>query len=517
MMSSANMITIVVVAVYMIGMLVIGKIAEKKTKGSADDYLVAGRNMPLWMVTATLFATWWGGETVMGASGAALEGGIMDTLYDPWGCGAALIVAGLFYMKVCRDMKLRSMGSFYIHRFGHTTGLISSYALIPGYVLWLAVQILAIGKVFQVVLGLPIIVTTIIGAAVIIFYTYSGGILAVAWTDFVQMLLILIGLFFLMPISISKAGGWDVIRSYEPEGFWQIIPSMGDWETWLWWIAVMISMTFGNIPGPDLMQRSFIAKDSETAKKCGVIAGGMYWIFGLLPVAAALCFNALVGEGVISAADAAMVAEDSELVIPMLARAVMNPFFAAIFTAALLAAIMSSADSSLFATASIMANDLYPYYYKKKHNQQAEDSKIYTASRLAVLFTGIAAVIITFFANSLYQLLIFSIVYIWHMLFFPFTLGIYWKKCNSYGATAGMVVGLILLLVGCFTQGTAEPEPEWFWTLFPAVFSGLAVVVVSLLTQKINPPLPLTSEDNEIVKWPELAVNLPASFLKKEA
>lgn len=529
-----DIVVVIIVIIYMVGMLAIGKLAERKTKGSADEYLVAGRNMPLWMVTATLFATWWGAETVMGSSGTAFHEGIMSTLYDPWAGGAALILAGFFYMKVCRDMKLRSMGSFYKHRFGNLTALVASYAMVPGYVLWLACQILAIAKIFHAVLGWPIMSTSVIAAAVVIYYTYTGGILADVWTDFIQMFLILLGLALLIPIAIHAAGGWDVVNSsnnctstvvtaggcaaggwYEmhsskPDDFWRFFPDMGDLDKWIWWVAVFVCYSLGNIPGPDLMQRSFIAKDSRTAMRCGIIAGCMYWVLGLLPITAVLCFKALMRQDLIPLEITASVVKDSELLIPMLAQVIMHPWMVGIFIAALLSAIMSSGDSSLFASAAIIANDITPHYYAKKYGKAMEDGKIYLAGRWAVLGTGAAALLITLASDSLYQLLIFSVAYIWHMLFFPFTLGIYWKKCNAYGAISGMAVGLVVLLIACVTQYTAEPEPEWLWCLLPASLSGVAVVVVSLLTQKKNPPLPLTSEQDEIIKWPELAGNLPA-------
>lgn len=563
-MLSPTGIIVIVVTVYMIGMLVIGKMAEKRSQGSADEYLVAGRNMPLWMVTATLFATWWGAETVMGASGKAYEEGMMSTLYDPWACGAGLIIAGLFYMKVCRDMKLRSMGSFYRYRFGQATGVLASYTMVPSYILWLACQMLAVGKVFQVILGWPIWISTTVGALIIIYYTYSGGMLAVAWTDFVQMLIILVGLIIIVPVSINAARGWHVIQGYrkveigvvygnlESRGgggavacgglweafsnhpgideavkkmvdkefhvwrvvkkeserdFWQFFPRIGDWEKWLWWLAVVLSISLGNIPGPDLMQRAFIAKDSRTAQICGVISGSMYWVLGFLPVIAALCFRALVGEGIIPASDAAIVAGDGELLIPKLAMAVFPPILIGIFTAGLLSAIMSSADSSLFASTAIISNDLAGHYYQKWYGKKIDDKTLYKVSRLGVIFTGLAALVITFFADSLYRLLIMSIVYIWHVLFFPFTLGIYWKKCNAYGALAGMAVGMGVFLLGCFLQPDPDSE-DWLWMVLPAFCSGVTIIIASLLTQKRNPPLPLISEDGVVLKWPELAKDL---------
>ena len=494
------MILAIGVGIYLVGMLLIGYLASRRIKDS-DDYLVAGRRMPWWMVTATVFASWWGGETVMGAAGIAFTDGIMGTVYDPWAIGGCLLIAGFFYMGIIREMKLRTLGSFFRLRYDQRTLNVVSWLFVPEYVIWTAAQMLGMGKLAHVMLGIPTEVGVLAGAAIIILYTLAGGMLAVAWTDFAQTIIILVGTIVLLPIAINAAGGLEVALAHVPAGHLQLFPAFDDWNTWLWWIAAFCGVGLGSIPAPDLMQRAMIAKDTATAKRSTILAGVGYWTLGMIPLALGIAALALTQSGVL---DATVINADPELIVPLMGKTLLPPIAGALLVGALLAGLMSSADTALFAPATLLANDILAPWLGKRKGAALPDRDLLRLTRWCVLGLGVIAAAISFVSDSLYTLLIIAFVYVWNVVFFPFTLGIFWKRANAYGALAGMAAGFAVFMAGVVTQQTASPEPEAFWTLVPAACSGLATVIGSLFTQKQCPPKPLMDDFGNVLKWPEL-------------
>ncbi len=501
-----NMIEIVVIILYLIGMIVIGAVLARRIK-SSDDYLAAGRRMPMWLVTATLFATWWGGGTVLGGSGAAFYDGFHGVMYDPYGAGLTLILAGLLFMKIIHDAKVNTVAQFFSCRFGPWASSWSGILMVPTYCLWGAVQLVAIGKIFEVVLGWPYALTILIGTAIILAYTLLGGMLAVAWTDFFQILIVLAGLIIILPLSINLAGGWSKVVEATPKHFFAIFPAKGsemappDLGGWLWWISAILGVGLGSLACPDLYQRAIVAKTGKAASKAALTSGVGYWLLGVIPVYLAFVAIALIGQGVL---DGAAIEADSEKIVLLLTRAVLPPVLSAIFIASLLATVMSSGDSAMFAPAAILSNDLYKPLYEKSAKKALSDSGLILSTRVSVAIIAAIALIIGFFYANMYDLLIVAFELLFHMLFFPLILGVYWKKANAPGAISAMITGLVLSVGWFIIAGSLFPEPEWLSVLGPGTTGGVVMIIVSLATQKSHPPKALVSSDGKFLKWSDL-------------
>ena len=195
--------------------------------------------------------------------------------------------------------------------------------------------------------------------------------------------------------------------------------------------------------------------------------------------------------------------EDSEMVIPYLAKILLNPIGLGIFVGSLLATVMSSASSSIFASAVILSNDIYKYG-KELKGDNIGDEKALRVTKICVLIIGLLSLVVSFYAESLYDLMVFSFTILFNCLFFPFIFAFIWKKANAYGALSGMAIGFLITFAGCIIERTFVPEPEWFFTLVPAFANFAAMVIVSLATQKKNPPKALATKDGEIIKWGDL-------------
>jgi len=499
-------VEIITIVIYLAGMAIIGIILAKRIKGS-QDYLAGGRKMPMWLVTATLFATWWGGGTVLGGSGAAYYDGFHGVIYDPYGAGLTLILAGLLFMKIVHDAKVNTAAQFFSCRYGSWASRWSGILMVPTYILWSAVQLVAIGKIFEFVLGWNYSATIILGTAVILLYTVLGGILAVAWTDFAQVIITLLGLIIILPLSIKLAGGWSEVVATTPDHMFKLFPASGSELApptlggWLWWIGALLGVGLGSLACPDLYQRAIIAKNGKTAAGSALISGAGYWILGAIPIYLAFVAITLISQGTLTGD---IINEDSEKIILVLARTVLSPALAGIFIASLLAAVMSSGDSALFAPAAILSNDLYKPLYERS-GKKLSDKGLVNVTRVSVLIVAAIALLIGFSWSVMYDLLVIAFEMLFHVLFFPLILGVYWKKANAPGAVAGMITGFVIALTWMLIAGTMFPPPEWLATLGPGTVGGILMIIVSLATQKKHPPQPLYDTEGNILRFSELA------------
>ena len=498
-----------VVIIYLIAVLIIGWIAGKKTSSNTADYMVAGGKMPMWLTTATLLATFICGGTVIGGAGIAYSDGLRASIPDPFGACLCLIVSGFFYLKIIRKTGAKSAGSVYANRFGNVGAAVASLCMIPTFVFFGASQVAAAGKVFHTLLGWDFITMALISGIIIIVYTYMGGITAVAWTDFVQIGILILGVLILFPLilgHINELGGTGAAVSLMGEDFFSFGPEPGSLGVAgiLTYLALWVGTSAGAIPGCDVIQRSLVAKNGDQAKWSGVLSGVIMAAVGLLVVLIGAWSNLLADQGIINAANVARIAEDSELLIPLLAQQFMHPVVLALFLTGLLGAIMSSADSALFAPATIVSNDLIRPWMEKTGKPYV-DNDLTKWTRWSVLGIGILSIILGIMTESVFTLMVVGFTMQGGMLFFPLTLGLFWKKANKWGGVSGMIAGAVVIFFMMIIQGTPFPEPFWALTFLPMLISGLVMVVVSLATQKSCPPVALMDvSTNEPVKWGDL-------------
>jgi len=482
-----NIISLSIIVLFLLGIVMVGVIASRKTKDS-DGYIVANRSSGYFLIVGTLFATFWGGGTVLGGSGAAFSDGLMGVIEDPFAAGLALILVGVFFVKTLRKLNLNSIGELYLRRFNKNVSYSASALMIPTYVIWTSVQLLAIGKIANVIFGVNFMLAFLLGTLVVLIYTILGGILAVVWTDAIQMIIIIVGLVLIVIVGVNTVGGISVIKVNTPENFWEFLPSSGNGVSWIAYLAMWVGMALGNIPSPDIAQRAFVAKDEKTAQRGMITAGLLYWTIGFIPVFIALIGITMVNTNILDSTMIAKITEDSELLIPLLAKELLGPVGLGIFAGSLIAAVLSSASTSLFATAVIISNDIYkPVFLKDKK----DDKKIVLVTRLSVLLVGVMAIVIGLISDNLYDLTIFAFTLLFGILFFPFIFALKSKKVNSYGVLAGMFVGLFINLLGAVWQGSIIPEPWEFFTLVPALANLITILVVTYFTKDKDKATPL--------------------------
>src|SRR5512140_675837 len=229
------------VILYLLLSIGIGVYASSKVH-SAKDFAVAGRHLPLHIVTATVFATWFGAETVLGISATFVKEGLHGVVADPFGASLCLILAGLFFANRLYRMNLLTIGDYYRVRYSRTVELVTTICIVLSYLGWVSAQVKALGLVFNTVSGDMVSQHTgmFIGAAIVLTYTMFGGMWSVALLDFVQMTVIMCGMLFIAFFVSAKTGGVGaVVSRAQAAGKLDFFPK-GDYMHWVPFIGAWL-------------------------------------------------------------------------------------------------------------------------------------------------------------------------------------------------------------------------------------------------------------------------------------
>ena len=464
------------VALYMLGMLGVGYYASRKSHTVAD-FLVAGRGLSLPLCSMTVMATWFGGAMMLGGAGAAFDDGMLGVIADPWGGALALILVAMFFARVFRRLKLVTVTDFMEQRFGRVAGIGITITTIFSNVMWVAGMLVAFGTIFEVLTNIPVETGIIIGAIIVFAYTMLGGMWAVALTDFVQMTIIIVGLVILLVVVLVDVGGWGAIGTRLPTGTFNMLPPENTSEQWLNYLRAWTIIGLVDISAQTLFQRASAAKTERIAQQAFYIGGFGYLLFGMIPV-----FLGIIGSITMPGI------ANSEFIIPELAKEHLHPVMIAIFVGAMLAAIMSSADSALLGASSVLAKNIVPWFRPDTSPRLA-----LMVARIGIPVFGGIAILIALRIQVVFDLMVDANILGLAAIIVPFILGVYWKKANRAGALAGMFSGLAVWIV------TMQ-----LWPALPADFMGLAaslvvMLVVTPLTQRVDPPRPLTDSDGQPV------------------
>jgi SSS family solute:Na+ symporter len=455
----------------------IGLYAARYVKNS-KDFAVAGRSLPMYVVTATVFATWFGSETVLGISSTFVKEGLRGVVSDPFGSSLCLILVGLFFARPLYRMNLLTIGDFYRNKFGRAVEVLITICIVISYLGWVAAQIKALGLVFNVVSGgyIPMNIGMMIGAASVLIYTLMGGMWSVAITDFLQMIIIVIGMLYIGWEVSGMVGGAGVVIAHAAEAgkleFW---PSPTGREM-LWFFAAWITMMLGSIPQQDVFQRVASSKDEKTAGRASVLGGVLYFCFAFIPMF--LAYSATL-------IDPKMVAElidkDPQLILPTLIMTKVPVFAQVMFFGALLSAIKSCASATLLAPSVTFTENILKGFMPKQSDKQF----LFTMRVVVVVFT----VIVTTFAmnteSSIFKMVENAYKITLVAAFVPLAFGLYWKRATRQGALAAIILGLASWL---FLEVLA-PDGLWPPQLVGVLMSLGGMIGGSLLPQLVGRPV----------------------------
>ena len=484
-MSTENIIFTGVI-VYLVMMLVIGIYASKRAS-SAANFIVAGRRMPIWICSATIVATWFGGGTMMGAAGASYEGGLIGVIADPFGGALALFLVGMFFVRIFRRLRLLTFIDFFQNRFGTTAATIAAIGSISSNIGWTGGLLVAFGFVFETLTSIPLEIGIIGGAIVVFVYTVAGGMWAVALTDFVQMIVIAFGLILLLVVVLVDVGGWGNIGPHLPEGTFRMIPEQNTAALWLNYFRAWLIFGLADVTAQTLLQRAFSAKNEQVAQNSFYLAAFGHLSLGMIPVTLGIIASVTMPE-----------LTDPETVIPQLAIAHLHPVAIAVFVGALLAAIMSSADSSLLAAASVFSTNIFPLF-----KPESSDRLRLLVTRLAIPVFGSFAVFVAIKVKVVFNLILDANSVILVCVTIPFIVGVWWKRANRTGALASMAMGFLTWILAI------RYAPELPGDLLGLLVGLITILIVTPLTQETDPPTKLLNSDGEEMEFKDRLGTLP--------
>lgn len=473
--------------------------AQKGDNSTDEEVLLAGRSIPLWIAIFTMSATWVGGGYINGAAEATYSSGLV-WVQAPWGYALSLVVGGLFFAKKMRRYEFKTMLDPLAQRFGEKTAAFFFLPALTGEIFWTAAILSALGSTFGVVLGLDFESSIILSAIIAIAYTALGGLWAVALTDVIQMVLLLVGLFVTIPYALDFVGGWDQAWAAYQLKFGaaaSLLPSheaLGSYY-WNWWDYAFL-LIFGGIPWQVYFQRVLSAKDENTARNLSILAGVVCLIAAIPPIMIGVIGN-VADWSTLGGAPA-----NSLEILPSVMKSMTPPMVATIGLGAVAAAVMSSADSSILSSSSMASWNVY----KPIVNPQVSSEQLAKVIKSCIWIVGIAATLIALQVQSIYALWFLCSDFVYCLLFPALVCALFDPKANRYGAMTGLLIASILRFGGgdatlgipifidypILDAGEELVNGVRKTVLFPfrtlAMISGLiSIIIVSRLTQKKAP------------------------------
>jgi SSS family transporter len=453
------------VIAYLFVTIGIGLWAARRVQNTAD-FAIAGRHLPMYMIITVTFATWFGSEIVLGVPAKFIEGGLHAVVEDPFGAGMCLILVGVFFAGKLYRMTLLTISDYYRERYGRTIEVICSLIIMLSYLGWVSAQVTALGLVFNLLSGGTVSIPwgMAIGVASILVYTLWGGMWSVAVTDFIQMIILVVGLVVLAWFAADMAGGAgkviDLATSRDLFKFWPE-PS---WHEIIFFIGAAVTMMLGSIPQQDVFQRVMSANSGRAATH-----GTLFAFVPMFLVASALL--------IMPEQTATLLKDDPQKVLPTLVMDKMPLVMQVLFFGALLSAIKSCASATLLAPSVTFTENIWRQF----RPEQTSDRENLLVMRISVLVFAICvlAYSIKMEGTPIYELVSSAYQVPLVGAFVPLVFGLYWKRANTQGALCAAVLGIGVWVVFMVTPALHEA--------FPQQLAGLLAACAGMVAGSLGP------------------------------
>ena len=461
------------VILYLLLSVGIGLFAATRVRNS-KDFAVAGRSLPLPVVIATVFATWFGAEAVLGISATFVKEGLRGVVADPFGSSLCLILAGLFFAPRLYRLNMLTVGDYYRYRYNRTVEVLCTLCIVASYVGWVAAQFKVLGLVLNVVTegGVSQSAGIIIGAVIVLTYTTFGGMFSVAILDFVQISVIMGGLLYIATIVGDLVGGVSVVITHAAEaGKLNLFPEATLAE-WIPFLGAGMTMMLGSIPQQDVFQRITSARNEQTAVRGALLGSGLYFVFCFIPMF--LAYSATIVD---PAKFGALLEQDSQLVLPTLILQHTPAAAQVIFFGALLSAVMSCSSATLLApSVAISENVLRPLF------DRVNDSEFLRLMRVVLIAFALLVLVIALWSDAtIYKLVVSTYKVTLVAAFIPLFAGLYWKRATAQGACCAIIAGLASWLL---MELVSQPTDIW-----PPQLVGFLVAAVGMVIGSLVPSL----------------------------
>lgn len=436
---------------------------------TSEQVMVAGRAIPLWIGAFTMSATWVGGGYINGTAESTAASGLA-WVQAPWGYALSLVIGGLFFAGPMRQRNYTTMLDPLAERFGERHAALLYLVALAGELFWTAAILTALGTTFGTVIGVDFQSAILISAAVAVGYTCLGGLWAVATTDVLQLLILVAGLWMVLPQVTAHSDGlgaaWQLYKSKPGLSFPQ------GKALWQWWDYALL-LVLGGIPWQVYFQRVLSSESEQSARRLSYLAA-IVCLVAAIPAVVMGMVGATTNWGTLGLP----APESAALILPHVLRHLTSPWVAALGLGALSAAVMSSVDSSILSASSMASWNVYRPLFRP----DATPEELARVIKKSVVVIGAVATIVALKVQSVYALWFLCSDFVYCLLFAPLVTALFDPRANKTGARAGFVVAILLRFGGGepalgLPQFLPYPFPEFpFRTL--AMLCGLVTILV---------------------------------------
>ena len=418
------------VLTYILIQIPIGLYAARKVR-TTEDYVLAGRGLPFHMALATVFATWFGSESVLGASSKFADGGLKAVVADPFGASLCLILAGLFFNKKLYKLSHLTIGDYFSDRYNVSISFFLSTVIVISYFSWVAAQFLAIGLVLHTLFPVSLSLAIIAAAIVVMLYTMLGGMVSVALHDTIQSVVVIIGLLIAFISVLPLVGGFESLIASTPKDYWNPLPSENSFTAWSIFCVALMTQGFGSIPQQDVYQRAMSAKSANQSMWASILGGWLYFVIIFIPMLLTLIAKKVYIDHNFSDSK-------SQLLLPTLITEHTSPFVQIIFFGALVSAILSASSGALIAPSTLIAENILKPFTKK-----FSDRLRMRTIQASIAFVGTLAIFFALGKNAhIYDLVEHAYTIPLVAAFIPLVFGLYTKWVNSFAVLISMIFGI---------------------------------------------------------------------------
>jgi SSS family solute:Na+ symporter len=417
------------IVVYILLQLLVGVYCSRKI-ASESDYLLAGRSLGVGMGSLSVFATWFGAETCIGAAGSVYENGLSGATVDPFGYTLCLALMGLVFATHLWRRNLTTLADLFVQRYSARIQNFAVLLIAPTSIMWAAAQVRAFGQVLSSASGLEVDIAIAVAAVVVIVYTMYGGLLADVVTDAVQGIALIIGLLLLLVLVLKAGGGVEAsLAQVGPEHlkFFGAAEKSGLETLEQWAIPIC-----GSVLSQELVARVLASRSPEVARRACVYGGLLYLAVGLIPVAIGLLGMQLL-PGL----------NEPEQILPALAQKYLHTFSYIVFAGALISAILSTVDSALLAASALLSHNLVVPLMGIQ-----EDATKVKIARMIVLASGIVAFTLALNAGRVYTLVEEASAFGSAGIFTVVVFGLFTSFGGTLSAGATLAVGMLTWVIG---------------------------------------------------------------------
>ena len=422
---------------YILLQLVIGILVSRKITNE-DDYLLAGRSLGPGLATLSVFATWFGAESCIGAAGAVYADGLAGASADPFAYTACLLLMGLVFAIPLWQKQLTTLADLFKQRYSEKVEKLAVFLIAPTGIMWAAAQIRAFGQVLSATSHWQIELTIAIAAGVVIVYTMYGGLLADVVTDAVQGVALIIGLIVLWYAVFNLNG--DIGTTIDSINLSRA-PETKDRNSILDVIELWSIPICGSVIAQELIARVLGCRTPQIARQACISGGLIYLCVGMIPVSLGL-----IGYQIMPGLS------EPEQILPALAERHLHTFLYVVFSGALISAILSTVDSALLGVSALFSHNLII----PLANIQSETFKVRIA-RLVVMVSGLIAYGLALHAERIYDLVKEASAFGSAGLFVVAVFGLFTGIGGSYSAYSALITGFFTWIAGKYLIGWPYP------------------------------------------------------------